>query len=296
MRVLQPPSVALLGATGSGKTDSVASFIEAGVEVFFLGTEPQACEVLIDSALRRKLPLEKLHYHQLTLAAMPWSAIKANIEAVQQSSYEVLAKMPDVAKREMKHFMELATSCNDFVDDKDGKHYGDVMEFGADRALVIDSLSGINKMAREYTVGYKPTMSQSDWGTAMQLEENFLYRLIANRRCFFVIIAHVDRETDEVFGGSKLTLAALGRKLAPQLVKFFSDVIYAKREKTEFFWSTAEPNVDTKARSVPISEKLKPSFVQIVEAYRKRVAAVAPAAQPVSVQPGASEKVISDAH
>jgi hypothetical protein len=283
VRAIQPPSVVLLGPTGSGKTDSVASFIEAGVEVFFLGTEPGACEVLIDSAMRRKVDMGKLHFHQLTLAAPPWSAIKSNIEAVQHMNFESLSKVSDIAKKEMKHFMELADWCNSFKDDKDGRDYGDVMNFGADRALVIDSLSGLNKMAREYTVGYRPQMHVGEWGVAMQLEENFLYRLVANRKCFFVLVAHVDREVDEVFGGTKLTLAALGRKLAPQLVKFFSDVIYAKREGKNFFWSTEEANVDVKARSVPISSKLSPSFGQIVETYKRRLAATAPAASVVPI-------------
>ena len=274
-KILQPPSVALMGASGSGKTDSIATFIEAGVDVFHLGTEPQACEVLIDSVIRRGLSLDKLHYHQLTLAAPGSDAIMKNIMMVQELSFKALSEIGDISKKEMKHFMELASWCNDFVDDKDGRHYGDVMRFGADKALVLDTLSGINKMAREYVVGYRPTAHQGEWGVMMQLIENFIYRLIANRQCYFVLVAHVDKEVDEVLGGTKLTLAALGRKLAPQLVKFFSDVIYAKREGKEFFWSTEEPNVDVKARSVPISAKLAPSFVQIVQTHKRRLAEIA---------------------
>jgi hypothetical protein len=289
-QILQPPSIALEGPSGTGKTDCIATFADAGVEVFHLGTEPGACEVLVDSFKRRGLPLSKLHFHQMELAPLGWSALRTQIEMVREMTFEALTGVKDIAKREMKHFMEMASFCNNFIDDKDGRSYGDMMEWDSSRVFVLDSLSGINKMAREYVVGYRPHMHVGEWGVAMQLEENFIYSLIAKRKCFFVVIAHVDREVDDVFGGTKLTLSALGRKLAPQLVKFFSEVIYTKREGRDFLWSTQEPNVDTKFRSLPNSPKIPPTFQPIVEAYRQRIASLASVSEmpiPAAIAPAA---------
>jgi hypothetical protein len=80
----------------------------------------------------------------------------------------------------------------------------------------------------------------------------------------------LERETDEVTGGISLMASTLGRKLAPRLPRFFSDVIHAKREGEKFSWSTATFNVDLKARNVPISETIPPSFVPLIEKWRSR--------------------------
>src|SRR5262245_58768242 len=173
---LQPPSVALLGASGAGKTDVIATFIQADVEVFHLGTEPGACEVLVDSVKRRGLDMNKLHFHQLKVVAPRWDAIENIIRTVGAKSHEQLTKLDDISKRDMTHFMDFVLQCKNFHDQRTGRDYGDVTEWKDDRAFIIDSLSGINKMAREYVVGYKPTMHMGEWGVAMQLEENIIYK------------------------------------------------------------------------------------------------------------------------
>lgn len=271
MSVITPPSVALMGPSGSGKTYSVSTFLEAGIEVFFLGTEPGAVETLVDSVSRRKLDMNLVHYHQMKIAAPGWDAIQKNIELVGSMSYEALSTLKDIGKAQMKHLMEFLNCCKDFPDDRTGKTFGDATTWGASRAFVVESLSGLNRMAREYVVGYKPTMHQGEWGTAMQMEENIIVKLLTDRACYLVLIAHVDRELDEVTGGTKITLAALGRKLAPQLAKYFSEIVLARREGTNFYWSTAETTADVKNRALTVDNKLLPSFVPIVEAHRLRL-------------------------
>lgn len=270
-----PPAIALMGYPGTGKTDSLATLLSAGLEVFVLGTEPGAMETLIDSCERRKISLEKLHYHQLITAAPGWDAIMDQATKVKGQNYEQLADQKSgISKDKMQHWMNFLLACKDFPDDRTGKKYGDVTTWDDSRAFVIDSLSGLNRMAREYTVGYKPTMHQGEWGVAMQLEDNIIYKLQTDRRCFFVLLAHVDREVDEVNGGTVITLAALGRKLAPQMSKNFGEIILARREENKFFWSTMDRVAVVKNRALAISNSLDPDFSPIVAAHRRRVAAI----------------------
>jgi hypothetical protein len=53
------------------------------------------------------------------------------------------------------------------------------------------------------------------------------------------MISHIEREIDEVLGGSKVMASTLGRKLAPKLPRYFSDVILAEKTGAKFSWSTA---------------------------------------------------------
>lgn len=269
---LSPPSVLLMGPSGTGKTYSISTALAAGLEVFFLGTEPNSTDSLLDSVKRRGLPMDKLHWHQLDIPAPSWQALMDNATMVKQMSYESLSKLQQgIGKQYMQHWMEMLNSLQNFPDDRSGQTFGDVVNWADDRMLVIDSLSGMNKMAREYTVGLKPTLHQGEWGTAMQLEENIIYKLANDRHCFFTLIAHIDREVDEVQGGTKITVSALGRKLAPQLIKYFSEVVLARKEGNQFYWSTSEASTDVKNRALPINDKLLPDFTPIVRAHQERV-------------------------
>ena len=73
-------------------------------------------------------------------------------------------------------------------------------------------------------------------------------------------------------------LIAAWKKLAPQIPKFFSEVILADittdGDKRTHLWSTNTANVVLKNRSLPISSKLPPTFGPIVEAYKKRLASI----------------------
>jgi len=192
-------------------------------------------------------------------------------------SYAALADQKSgIAKPKMDQWMNLLLSCKDFVDDRTGEHYGDVTEWGPDRALVIDSLSGLNKMAREYTVGLKPSLHQGEWGVAMSLEEGLIWQLTSNRRCFFVLTAHLDRNIDEITQQTKLMVKALGNKLAPDIPKNFSEVVLARRgtDKLPFTWSTADVTATVKNRALTVSNELSPTFVPIVRAHERRLAAM----------------------
>ena len=69
--------------------------------------------------------------------------------------------------------------------------------------------------------------------------------------------------------------STLGAKLAPKIPPFFSEVVYSRREADKFYWSNITANVDLKKRALPFSDKLEPTFVPVVEAYKQRLNIIA---------------------
>lgn len=275
-----PPSVLLMGPTGTGKTFSIVTMMLAGIDVFVIGTEPNFADTLLDAARYYKADMNKLHFHSIVAMAPSWDAQFEIAHKVHTMSYSALADIKDgIAKSEMKGWLNLLLACKNFRDDITGREYGDVTGFGDDKCIVIDSLSGLNQLAREYVSGYKPNLHPGEWGTAMEFERNLIYKVAGDRHAFFVLIAHIDRTVDEVTQASRISVAALGQKLGPRIPQFFSEVIFAKREKDKFLWSTKESGVDVKNRALPIRDDMPPDFRPIVAVHRQRVAEVRAAAE-----------------
>lgn len=254
----------LIGATGTGKTYCLRTLIEAGITPFILTTEPGIESTLGD------IPSEKLHWKYIAAANPEWGDLLDSAKKINTLSYTALSKLPDVNKQKYGQFLDVITTCNDFICDRDGKSYGDVSTWEQDRAFIVDSLSGLNIMAMNLVVGSKATKAMQDWMVAMDNLERFITKLVTDTQCFFILTAHAERETDEVTGGVQVMASTLGRKLAPKLPRFFDDVVYCVRQGDKFSWSTATTNVDLKARNLPIQDGLEPSFVQIVEAWKSK--------------------------
>lgn len=276
-KVLQPPSVLLMGPPGSGKTFSLVTLLESGIEVFVIVTEPNGIESLLDVVKEKGLDVTKLHWCYITPVAGGWDAMADMAKWVNALSYKDLSEKKDgISKDKMKSLEKMISCFMNFVDDRTGIAYGDVASWGPERALVLDSLSGLNIIAMQHTVGFKPSPHQGEWGIAMSMEEQMLLKLTADCKCFFILTAHVDKEPDELTGGTKIMASALGRKLAPKIPRFFSEVVLSKRAVAAnnvgtFTWATASNDADLKNRALPIGSALLPSFKPIVEAYRRRV-------------------------
>ena len=282
--IIGAPSVLLMGAPGSGKTYSIVTLLKAGLEVFVIITEPNGLDSLLDAVKRENADISKLHWH--VIAPMPTS-IKVLMEQAQKINtmgYEDLGKIKTgISKRDATQFMDLLKQLENFHDQRTRRDFGGVTTWGPDRALVLDSLTGINIMVQDCTVGSKPTMHQGEYGVAM----NAIHRLIitlTSLDCYFILLAHIDRVIDPVRGGSFIMLSALGQKLAPKLPAPFSEVILAYREGANFYWSTATQNVDTKCRALRVADKLPPSFVPVVEAGLKRTEQVQKSNDPTPAQ------------
>jgi hypothetical protein len=259
-------NVMLLGGTGSGKTHSIRTLVEAGLEVFIIFTEP-GMEVLSD------LPSDKLHWKYIPPSTADWSDLADSANKINKMSFKSLAEMGDINKSKYTEFLTLLTTLANFTCDRTGQSYGAVDSWDQSRVLVVDSLSGLNIMAMNLVTGSKPVKSMADWGVAIDNLERLLTKLCTDTRCHFVLTTHLEREVDETTGGSSLMASTLGRKLAPRLPRFFSDVIHVKREGTKFVWSTASTGVDLKARNLPLADNLNPSFLPIIEAWKTKAQA-----------------------
>lgn len=260
---LPAPKILLVGSTGSGKTHSIRTLLDAGCEVFCIFTEP-GMEVLSDT------DPEKLHWHYIPPSSTPWAQMIDSATKINTMALDSLAKLTDINKRQHTEFIQLLTALSNFKDDRTGKEYGSVDDWDNTRYLVLDSLSGLNIMAMNLVTGTKPVKSMSDWGIAMDNLERLITKLTVDLSCGVVLTAHLERETDEVTGGVNLMASTLGKKLAPRLPRFFSDVIHAKRDGDKFVWSTASFNVDLKARNVAIADNLPPSFVPLLKNWKER--------------------------
>lgn len=270
----KPPSMIVMGPSGSGKTDSLATLVEAGLETFVIITEPNGLDTLLDSMKRRGLPIDRLHWTTITPAAPGWKSMEAMMTKVTQLNYSDLTELKSgIDKSNTTQLLTVLRTLVDFRCERTGVSFGDVTRWGPDRALAVDSLSGLNIMALDMTIGMKPTAHQGEWGVAMNLEEKLILNLTSQLQCFFVLTAHIDKEPNEITGATNITVSALGRKLAPKLGKFFGDIVRAHRQSgtVPFHWSNDDPNTDLKNRALPISSNLPPSFVEVWKRHQERL-------------------------
>lgn len=264
LHTLPGANVLLMGPTGCGKTYSLRTLPERGVETFVLFTEP-GMEVVEDVKCE-----QGLHYHYVSPAAVDFAAMAESAKLINKLSYEALSKLPAIHKDKYGQFIEVINTLGNFKCDRCGKVFGDVSTWGPERAIVIDSLSGLNIMSMDLVVGSKPARSQPDWGIAQQNLERLINKLCTDTKCWFILTAHIEREMDEVSGKTSLTVSTLGRKLAPVIPRYFSDVILAIRDGTKYSWSTAALNVDLKSRNLPIRDGIDPSFSQLIDSWLKK--------------------------
>lgn len=266
----------LIGATGSGKTHAARTLAAAGIEVFYLALEPGVQEVLADPDPGPALSCEgsegvaPCHYHYIPFANPSWKALSDHVTKINKLSFDALTRLRDINKAEYGQLVEVYGALANFECDVCGEKFGPVDSWGPNRAIYIDSLSGLSTMAMDLVVGSKPVANQGDWGIAMKNIEMLVQKLCVSTRCWFVLCAHPEKEYDEVTGSTTLMVSTLGKRLAPRLPRFFSDVVLTVRSGDKFAWDTSAANVDLKARNLPIKSNLAPDFGQIVRAWRAK--------------------------
>ena len=274
--MLSGVNVLLEGPAGTGKTHALGTLADTGVEVFALFTE-SGVETLLGYWTDRGLPVPpNVHWHVLQRASGSFSTLAAAALQVNTYTDEALYKMSDPNRSKHNQFVGLLTALADFPDDRTGKKFGAVDEWGPDKCLALDSLTGINPIAMSLVIGGKAVKSQRDWGVAQDQIERLLRQLTDGCKCHFVLTAHVEREVDQVFGGVKITVATLGKALAPKIPPMFSDVILSVRDGAKFSWSTANAQADLKARNLPIADGIQPDFKQIINKWISRGGALTP--------------------
>jgi hypothetical protein len=279
---LQPPAVLNMGAPGSGKTDSLATLLASGLKVFVICTEPDGMASLLDSCERRRIPIDNLHWITCAPTSAGWAAMRDMAKTIGTMGYEDITKIKHGVGKEHTRLaaMRFLDACENFICERTGQNFGDVTQLNDDCALVIDSLSGLNMISMMAAQGYKPAAHQGEWGVAMNFIEQLILKLCSDRKAFFIMNSHVEKETNEITGASQIMPSTLGRKVAPKLPRFFSEVVYSKRTvqgtTPAFTWSTADSAADLKNRTLPMSTALLQDYKPVVEGYRKRKALATP--------------------
>jgi hypothetical protein len=262
-------NILLMGPSGTGKTHSIGTLVETGIEVFYFAFEAGAESLRGYWLDRGKEVPANLHITTVKGPTASWSEMADSVGYVNRLAYDSLKKMTDPNRNKYTQFEQFLRTFNDVTDDT-GAKYGCIDTWDASRAIVIDGLTGLSDAAMKAVIGGKADRDQKDWGLAQNLLENFLRRICDNCPCHFILLAHVERETDQILGGVKLMVSTLGKALPPKLPAMFSDVILAVRTADVWTWDTASALADVKTRNLPISSKNQPDFKLIIDKWKSR--------------------------
>lgn len=273
-RDVSQPCVLLLGEPGAGKTFSLGSLAadERVEKFFYLFTDPGGDESLYDGLQYYDCPVDKVHMHYIPPAAQSMDVLEELVKKINTLNYDSLAGIKaGINKSDHRQMFHIIESMGNFKCDRTGEEFGPADEWPDNWAFAFDSLTGLNRIAREATVGAKPTLHQGEWGIAMSMEENFIRKVCADMKGPRVMVGHLDKQKDELTGRMVMGVSLLGNKLAPQIPHLFSDVVYASNREGSFTWSTSESTMALKTRNLPFDSKIVPSFKQILDKREERV-------------------------
>lgn len=258
-------STLLLGPVGSGKTTALKSWLQIPeVTIFGIFTEP-SFEVILD------LKCDRMHYAYIPPMDTPFSDMINSAKMINTMNIKQLSNLDDISKGKYTEFVRTLNTLSNYKCQRCNQVFGAVDSWGGDRVLWFDSLSGLNVQAMNLVVGSKPMKALADWGIAMDNEERLIMKLAATLECHFVLTGHLEPERDEATGVLYQMAAMLGRKMAPRVPRFFSDVIMTKRSGTTFAWSTTAAGIDLKARNLDYSDNLPPTFVPLYNTWKSRI-------------------------
>lgn len=263
-------NVIIMGPSGTGKTYSISTLVETGLDVFCLFLEP-GLETLIGAYADHQKPIpENLHWHYLQPKTLGFGQLHSMADNIGKFDLSGLGKMKDMNRSKNNQMTDMYTVLSDFSDQRTGKKYGPVDTWGNNCVLVIDSLSALIRIAFDMQVGAKPVRDVSDWGIVQQVLMSFIHKITSGCICHVVIIGHVERELDQILGGNKISISVPGKAIGATILQPFSDVVLAVRENANFYWDTANSQADVKTRNLPIQAKLPADFELIYDKWLAR--------------------------
>ncbi len=252
----------VFGPPGTGKTYSLrtlAPIMKAkGLKVRALFTDPNYSSGLI----------EGMEYRYMQSNSLSWTDFRDIAEKAHTLPMDSLQKL-DIGRAKHTGFMTAVTQLGEFKTVQ-GNNYGNISTWGTDICLVLDNLTGLSRMARGYVAGGKPNPTQPEWGSMMYLVEQLLILLSTTTWAHVILIAHVEKERDEISMTVKNMLSTLGQKLAPKIPCDWNDAILSRKEGANFFWDTAHTQTDIKSMHLPFKDSVPADWGQIFGAWEKR--------------------------
>lgn len=256
----------LYGESGTGKTYSIPTLLNAGYKVRFLAAENNAISgthIALKDWEKSNNKKLKADDFVLMIPERPKKSLQ-DLVASQTTfigkTLDSQYKGADPKRRNYTRYLEVLKSTVNFKDSSTGVDYGSVDDWGEDTVLVIDSLTIVCEAISQATIGGKLAVSQPEWGVMQKTLVEFMRQLTEDLKCNFVIIGHPTKEIDPVLGVSRIYPASLGQALNNLLPAFFTEVVYTFRDKKKFYWTTEHRLAVTRTTLLPIEEKLEPTF------------------------------------
>lgn len=262
-----------IGGVGTGKTSLAKTLIGTGITPFCICFEPP--DMLGDTKA------EDLHWHYIPPVSNDLASLMEAAKRIGTMTPEQILKTHDTNRDKRNNFYPFLNALSTYTCDRTGEDFGNVGQWGTDRCLVLDGLSGLTLAALKLSVGEKYALTQPEFQIAMKLIENILLQLCTGFWCHAYVIAHEERETDEVNGGSKMYASTLGRKLAPVLGRPFTDVFRMKKlpvpsGKPKIVIDNLETQADLKARNMPYGNAMDPTLVPAVAGWKAHGGVISP--------------------
>lgn len=250
-----------MGKPGTGKTTSIKTLADQGLEVFCIFTEPNYSVLVNDLRIK---------YRYISPTKLAWADVAKNYDIVNTQLSEEMKKLPGMNKSEYRQFFDVLSACNNFIDERTGEEYGDVMEWGTDRVLVLDSLTGVVKMIRGLAVGAKPALTWPEFDTVQKNIQQFIDLLCYGLRCHFIVNAHIEISRDELSGGNVIMASTIGNKLSPVIHVPFDNAILSLREGDQFAWTVGGADAMTKAIHFPLTDNYPQDYKRIVDDWKDK--------------------------
>lgn len=276
--VLRGPKVLLQGPTGTGKTTALGTaaqwYADRGWHVYALFTE-NSTEVFRGWWTDKGKPVPPtVHIMDILVKPNSLKALIDGADKVGKLTYDSLCKLIDPNRSgDNNAYWKILKQCADFTDSVSGETFGTLEEFPTNSLFIMDSLSETANAAMKMQIGNLPVANKPDYMVAQNNLINFIRLLCQGVKCSVIITAHIDRLTDEISGGTRITARSIGQALAGQIPQLFSDVIMTCRSGTEWYWDTADTRADLKTRNLPVHAKLPPDFSPLLDRWYSRARA-----------------------
>jgi hypothetical protein len=273
-------NILLQGEIGSGKTRSLLTLLPEYIgendkvfsgcdelQPFLISMEPGA-EATLGANLCNGKNNPAIHHHYIPPASITWQESRNYIKLASVSSYESLLKLTDPNRQKYTQLLELYSTCADFICDGCTNSFGSIDDFGEDKVVALDGLTGLTKAAKMMWLGARPVIGKNDYQPIQSFIEGFLELLWAGTKCSAILIAHTDRRENELTGVSEITISTAGPALVRKLVVKPDEIITTERdERGQYVWNTLSTgNTVNKYRRLVEAPNLAPDFRQIFQA------------------------------